>query len=186
MLTPLPTPGQAVAIRENSGREAVVRVTEVEAPLIHVASAPPFQVGEVLDGAFVDVEGTGHRMRARTLHHADDAATLRIEFVTTLRGRFLRRFAPPRPLLAELVLPSGMISGRVLDLALTGVGVAAEGVEVGDALMITLTDLDGQRVVDGVTASAVRVTDGIVGVAFDHPYDAAPAILALANDAPAR
>ncbi len=180
MSGPFPASGQAVAIRDRSGQEAVIRVVEAAAPVMQVSHAPPLRVGDLVDGAFVDGDGAGHRLRARTLYQADDRAGLRLEFVTALRGRFLQRFTPSSPLLAELVAPSGVVSGRVVDLALTGLGVETAGVQVGASFTVRLTDTAGRAVVDGVTAQAVRVDDGIVGLAFARPYDAAPVIQALA------
>ena len=46
---------------------------------------------------------------------------------------------------------------------------------------LTLTDLNGVRVVNEVAASVVHVAPGVVGVAFAEPYEAAPAMAALAS-----
>ena len=108
--------------------------------------------------------------------------------MTPLCGRFLRRFAPDRPLLADLAIcdDAGIVyrtvQGRVRDVALAGAGIAVDGSALrGDQVLVTLTDLNGVQVVSEVSASVVHVAAGVVGVAFVEPFEAAPAMAALAS-----
>ena len=73
------------------------------------------------------------------------------------------------------------MQGRVRDVALAGAGIAVEGLRSGDQVLVTLTDLNGVQVVSEVAASVVHVAAGVVGVAFVEPYEAAPAMAALAS-----
>ena len=73
------------------------------------------------------------------------------------------------------------MQGRVRDVALAGAGIAADGLRIGDQVLVTLTDLNGVRVVSEVSASVVHVAVGVVGVAFVEPFEAAPAMAALAS-----
>jgi hypothetical protein len=106
--------------------------------------------------------------------------------VTPLLGRFLRRFTPEPPLYADLGLVDEAgtvyrrVQGRVRDLALAGAGIAAEGLQAGDQLQLTLTDGDGTPVVSDLEATVVHVAAGVAGIAFAQPLDAAPAMAALA------
>ena len=94
-------------------------------------------------------DGTGYRLRGRVAHREMNETTIEVEGVTPLLGRFLRRFAPEPPLYADLGLldETGTVyrrvQGRVRDLALAGAGIAAEGLQAGDQLQLTLTDGDG-------------------------------------------
>ena len=58
------------------------------------------------------------------------------------------------------------MQGRVRDLALAGAGIAAEGLQAGDQLQLTLTDGDGVPVVSDLEASVVHVAAGVAGIAF--------------------
>ena len=112
--------------------------------------------------------------------------TIEVEGVTPLLGRFLRRFTPDRPLYADLGLldETGTVyrrvQGRVRDLALAGAGIAAEGLQAGDQLQLTLTDGDGVPVVSDLEAASCTSPPASRGSRSHEPFDAAPAMAALA------
>ena len=74
------------------------------------------------------------------------------------------------------------MQGRVRDVALAGAGIAADGLRLGDQVLVTLTDLNGgARRERGRRRASVHVAAGVVGVAFAEPFEAAPAMAALAS-----
>ncbi len=182
-----PTIGETLALRTAEGQEIVVQVRPAERPRIALTPAIPAATGEAVEAAFVAADGTGYRARGRVVHREMAETVVEIEGVTPLCGRFLRRFAPDPPLIADLAIrdESGTVyrtvQGRVRDVALAGAGIAVEGLRSGDQVLVTLTDLNGVRVVNEVAASVVHVAPGVVGVAFAEPYEAAPAMAALAS-----
>jgi len=181
-----PRTGEAIAMRVAEGHELVVRVRQAERPRIIVMPALDAPTNEGIEAAFVASDGTGYRLRGRIAHRETNETTIEVEGVTPLLGRFLRRFTPEPPLFADigLVDENGTVfrrvQGRVRDLALAGAGVAAEGLQGGDQLQLTLTDADGMPVVSDLDATVVHVAAGVAGIAFAQPFDAAPAMAALA------
>jgi hypothetical protein len=174
-------------MRLAEGQELVVRVRTVERPRIVVVPALSAATNEGIEAAFVASDGTGYRLRGRIAHREADETVIEVEGVTPLLGRFLRRFAPDPPLFADLGLvdETGTVyrrlQGRVRDLALAGAGIAAEGLQAGDQIQLTLTDGNGAPVVSDLDAAVVHVAAGVAGIAFDQPFDAAPAMAALAS-----
>jgi len=181
-----PRTGEAIAMRVADGHELVVRVRQAERPRIIVVPALDAPTNEGIEAAFVAGDGTGYRLRGRIAHREASETTIEVEGVTPLLGRFLRRFTPEPPLFADIGLldENGTVyrrvQGRVRDLALAGAGVAAEGLQGGDQLQLTLTDVDGLPVVSDLDATVVHVAAGVAGIAFAQPFDAAPAMAALA------
>jgi hypothetical protein len=181
-----PRTGEAIAMRVADGHELVVRVRQADRPRIIVVPALDAPTNEGIEAAFVASDGTGYRLRGRIAHRETNETTIEVEGVTPLLGRFLRRFAPEPPLFADigLVDENGTVfrrvQGRVRDLALAGAGVAADGLQAGDQLQLTLTDADGAPVVSDLDAAVVHVAAGVAGIAFAQPFDAAPAMAALA------
>jgi hypothetical protein len=183
-----PESGETLALRVGDV-ELVVRVRHVERTTLTVEPAIPAATGESVEAAFVDTYGTGHRVRGHVVHREVHDTRIEIDGVTPLCGRFLRRFAPDRPLLADLALRDDFgtvyrtVQGRVRDVALAGAGIVVDGVRSGDRVLVTLTDMNGQQVVSAVEATVVHVASGVVGVAFAEPFGAAPAMAALASTA---
>src|SRR5690349_3141331 len=181
-----PRTGEAIAMRVADGHELVVRVRQADRPRIVVVPALDAPTNEGIEAAFVASDGTGYRLRGRIAHRETSETTIEVEGVTPLLGRFLRRFTPETPLFADIGLldENGTVyrrvQGRVRDLALAGAGVAAEGLQGGDQLQLTLTDVDGMTVVSDLDATVVHVAAGVAGIAFAQPFDAAPAMAALA------
>jgi len=181
-----PRTGEAIAMRVADGHELVVRVRQADRPRIIVVPALDAPTNEGIEAAFVAGDGTGYRLRGRIAHREASETTIEVEGVTPLLGRFLRRFTPEPPLFADIGLldETGTVyrrvQGRVRDLALAGAGVAAEGLQGGDQLQLTLTDADGLPVVSDLDATVVHVAAGVAGIAFAQPFDAAPAMAALA------
>ena len=186
MSSMFPRTGEAIALRIAEGHEFVVRVRQADRPRITVSPALNAPTSEGIEAAFVASDGTGYRLRGRIAHREMNATTIEVEGVTPLLGRFLRRFTPDPPLFADigLVDENGTVfrrvQGRVRDLALAGAGIAAEGLQAGDQLQLTLTDADGAPVVSDLEAAVVHVAAGVAGIAFVQPFDAAPAMAALA------
>ncbi len=184
-----PQIGETLALRVGDDTELVVRVAHAARNQMTVTPAIPAATGEAIEAAFVAADGTGYRVRGHVVHREIHETRIEVGGVTPLAGRFLRRFAPDRPLLADLAIrdDAGIIyrtvQGRVRDVALAGAGIAVDGLMQGDQVLVTLTDLNGVRVVSEVAASVVHVAAGVVGVAFAEPYDAAPAMAALASTA---
>lgn len=184
-----PRTGEAIALRVADGHEVVVRVRQADRPRLALQPAIPAATGETIEAAFVDSDGTGYRARGRVVHREVAETFVEIDGVTPLCGRFLRRFAPERALIADLGIrdEAGTIyrrvQGRVRDVALAGAGIACDGLTSGDNVLMTLTDLDGTPVVDSIDATVVHVASGVIGVAFVEPFDAAPAMAALASTA---
>jgi len=187
MATVFPHTGETLALRVADGSELVVRVRSTDRTRLTLTPAIPAATGEAVEAAFVASDGTGYRVRGRVVHREMHDTVVEVEGVTPLCGRFLRRFAPDRPLLADLAICDDYgtvyrtVQGRVRDVALAGAGIAVEGLRSGDQVLVTLTDLNGVRVVNEVAASVVHVAPGVVGVAFAEPYEAAPAMAALAS-----
>jgi len=181
-----PRTGEAIAMRVADGHELVVRVRQADRPRIIVVPALDAPTNEGIEAAFVAGDGTGYRLRGRIAHREASETTIEVEGVTPLLGRFLRRFTPEPPLFADIGLldETGTVyrrvQGRVRDLALAGAGVAAEGLQGGDQLQLTLTDVDGLPVVSDLDATVVHVAAGVAGIAFAQPFHAAPAMAALA------
>ena len=181
-----PRTGEAIALRVADGHELVVRVRQSERPRIAVVPALNAPTSEGIEAAFVASDGTGYRLRGRIAHREADETVIEVEGVTPLLGRFLRRFTPDPPLFADLGLVDETgtvyrrVQGRVRDLALAGAGIAADGLQAGDQLQLTLTDADGGTVVADLDAAVVHVAAGVAGIAFVQPFDAAPAMAALA------
>jgi hypothetical protein len=181
-----PRTGEAIALRIADGHELVVHVKHADRPRIVVTPALPAATNEGIEAAFVDSDGTGYRLRGRIGHREMHDTTIEVEGVTPLLGRFLRRFTPERPMFADLALLDDAgtvyrrVQGKVRDLALAGAGIAVDGVQAGDELQMTLTDLDGTPVVSDIDAVIVHVVAGVAGIAFSQPFDAAPAMAALA------
>ena len=186
MSSMFPRTGEAIAMRVADGHELVVRVRQADRPRIIVVPALDAPTNEGIEAAFVAGDGTGYRLRGRIAHREASETTIEVEGVTPLLGRFLRRFTPEPPLFADIGLldETGTVyrrvQGRVRDLALAGAGVAAEGLQGGDQLQLTLTDADGLPVVSDLDATVVHVAAGVAGIAFAQPFDAAPAMAALA------
>lgn len=186
MSTMFPRTGEVIALRIGDGHELVVRVRQADRPRIVVMPALSAPTNEGIEAAFVASDGTGYRLRGRVAHREMNETTIEVEGVTPLLGRFLRRFTPEPPLYADLGLldETGTVyrrvQGRVRDLALAGAGIAAEGLQAGDQLQLTLTDGDGVPVVSDLEAAVVHVAAGVAGIAFAQPFDAAPAMAALA------
>lgn len=184
-----PTIGETLALRTAEGQEIVVQVRQAERPRIALTPAIPAATGEAVEAAFVAADGTGYRARGRVVHREMAETVVEIEGVTPLCGRFLRRFAPDPPLIADLAIrdESGTVyrtvQGRVRDVALAGAGIAVTGLQRGDQVLVTLSALSGEAVVSDVEATVVHVAAGVVGVAFAAPFDAAPALAALASTA---
>jgi hypothetical protein len=184
-----PTNGETLALRTAEGQEIVVQVRQAERPRIAVMPAIPAATGESVEAAFVAADGTGYRARGRVVHREMAETVVEIEGVTPLCGRFLRRFAPDPPLVADLAIrdESGTVyrtvQGRVRDVALAGAGIAVTGLQKGDQVLVTLSGPSGDPVVSDVEATVVHVAAGVVGVAFAAPFDAAPALAALASTA---
>ena len=189
MSSMFPRTGEPIALRIADGHELVVRVKQAERPRIIVTPALPAATNEGIEAAFVASDGTGYRLRGRIGHREMHDTTIEVEGVTPLLGRFLRRFTPERPMFADLALLDDAgtvyrrVQGKVRDLALAGAGIAVDGVQSGDELQITLTDLDGTPVVSDIAAMVVHVAAGVAGIAFSQPFDAAPAMAALAATA---
>lgn len=187
MPTVFPHVGETLALRVADGSELVVRVAQTDRTRVTVTPALPAATGEAIEAAFVSGDGTGYRVRGRVLHREMHETLVEVDGVTPLAGRFLRRFTPDRPLLADLAIcdETGTVyrsvQGRVRDVALAGAGISVEGLMPGDQVLVTLTDLNGVHVVSEVAASVVHVAAGVVGVAFAEPYEAAPAMAALAS-----
>src|SRR3954469_24445083 len=188
-----PRTGDAIALRVADGHELVVHVKQADRPRIIVTPALPAATNEGIEAAFVSSDGTGYRLRGRIGHREMHDTTIEVEGVTPLLGRFLRRFTPERPMFADLALldDAGTVYRRVQgqgrDLALAGAGNgrgraggcgrrAAETARPGDEPLITLTGLDGRPLVSDIEALIVRVAAGVAGIAFSHPFDAAPAM----------
>jgi hypothetical protein len=184
-----PSNGETLALRTAEGHEIVVQVRQAERPRIALTPAIPAATGESVEAAFVAADGTGYRARGRVVHREMAETVVEIEGVTPLCGRFLRRFAPDPPLVADLAIrdESGIVyrtvQGRVRDVALAGAGIAATGLQRGDQVLVTLSGPTGEPVVSDVEATVVHVAAGVVGVAFAAPFDAAPALAALASTA---
>jgi hypothetical protein len=184
-----PRTGEAIALRIADGHELVVHVKQAERPRIVVTPALPAATNEGIEAAFVASDGTGYRLRGRIGHREMHDTTIEVEGVTPLLGRFLRRFTPERALFADLALLDDAgtvyrrVQGKVRDLALAGAGIAVEGLQSGDELQMTLTDLDGTPVVADLEAVVVHVAAGVAGIAFSQPFHAAPAMAALAATA---
>jgi hypothetical protein len=184
-----PSVGAAVAIRLADGHEQVSRVVISAPPCVHVEPELTSSDGETVDVAWVTPMGLGRRGRARLVSHGDRKTVLEIVGVTELAGRFLHRFVPVSPLLAELVVfddfgqISAELTGSVRDLALTGAGLDVEGLAGGETVLITLAEVGGHAVVSGIEARVAHVeTRGgatVAGIVFSSPFDAAPAIAAL-------
>jgi hypothetical protein len=187
MPTVFPHTGETLALRIADGSEFVVRVRNADRARLTLTPAIPAATGEGIEAAFVAGDGTGYRVRGRIVHREMHDTIVEVDGVTPLCGRFLRRFAPDRPLLADIAIcdESGTVyrtvQGRVRDVALAGAGIAVDGLRSGDQVLVTLTDLNGVRVVSEVSASVVHVAAGVVGVAFVEPFEAAPAMAALAS-----
>jgi hypothetical protein len=187
MAAVFPRTGEVLALRLADGTELVACVRQAERPRLTLTPAIPAPTGEGIEAAFVAGDGTGYRVRGRIAHRETHDTVIEVDGVTPLCGRFLRRFAPDRPLLADLAIydEAGIVyrtvQGRVRDVALAGAGIAVEGLRSGDHVLVTLTDLNGVQVVSEVEASVVHVAAGVVGVAFAEPYEAAPAMAALAS-----
>jgi hypothetical protein len=187
MATPVfPAIGETLALRTAEGQEIIVEVQKSERPRVAVAPAIAAATGEALEVAFVAQDGTGYRARGRVVHREKAETFVEVEGVTPLCGRFLRRFAPDPPLLADLAIcdESGTVyrtvQGRVRDVALAGAGIVVTGLQRGDHVLVTLSGPTGEPVVADGPAAVVHVAAGVVGVAFDAPFDAAPALAALA------
>ncbi len=184
-----PTIGETLALRTAEGQEIVVQVRQAERPRVAVTPAIPAATGEPIEAAFVASDGTGYRARGRVVHREVAETIVEIEGVTPLCGRFLRRFVPDPPLVADLAIrdESGTVyrtvQGRVRDVALAGAGIAVSGLQRGDQVLVTMAGPTGEPVVSDVEATVVHVAAGVVGVAFAAPFDAAPALAALASTA---
>lgn len=182
-----PTIGETLALRTAEGQEIVVQVRQAERPRVALIPAIPAATGEAVEAAFVAADGTGYRARGRVVHREMAETVVEIEGVTPLCGRFLRRFAPDPPLIADLAIRDEAgtvyrtVQGRVRDVALAGAGISVTGLQRGDQVLVTLSALSGEPVVSDVEATVVHVAAGVVGVAFAAPFDAAPAMAALAS-----
>lgn len=189
MATVFPAIGETLAVRTAAGQELVVQVRHAERPRVALTPALPAATGESIEAVFVSTDGTGYRARGRVVHREVAETVVEIEGVTELRGRFLRRFAPDPPLVADVAIrdESGTVyrtvQGRVRDVALTGAGIAVTGLQRGDRVLVTLSGPTGEPVVSDIEATVVHVAAGVVGVAFAAPFDAAPALFALASTA---
>ncbi len=184
-----PGVGAAIAVRLHDGHEQVSRVVISLPPLVHIEPELTASDGETIDVAWVTPDGKGRRGRARLLSHSHRQTVLEIVGVTELAGRFLHRFVPINGLVAELVVfddfgqISHEVTGTVRDLALTGVGLAVDGLEGGETVLITLAELGGHAVVSGLEARVTHVElrgdVRVAGIVFSSPFDAAPAIAVL-------
>ena len=178
-----------MAVRLSDGHEQVSRVVACLPPIVHIEPELTSSDGETVDVAWVTPSGKGRRGRARLVSHGDRQTVLEIVGVTELAGRFLHRFVPLAALHAELVVfddfgqISGELTGEVLDLALTGAGIAIDGLAGGETVLITLAEVGGHAIVSGIEARVahVEVRGGVqvAGIVFSSPFDAAPAIAAL-------
>ena len=104
MATIFPHTGETLALRVADGSELVVRVRSADRPRIALTPAIPAATGEGIEAAFVAADGTGYRVRGRVVHREMHETSIEVEGVTPLCGRFLRRFAPDRPLIADLAI----------------------------------------------------------------------------------
>ena len=189
MTIEIPPIGAAVAFRLPDGHEQVSRVVHASGAEITIDPEITSLDGETIDVAWVTSAGRGRRGRARLVTHDSRPTVLEIVGVTELAGRFLHRFVPAHPLVAEIIVfddfgqISAEVTGTVRDLALTGAGLDVSGLEAGDTVLMTLAERGGHAVVTGLEAHVahVDVRGGVpfAGIVFSAPFDAAPAIAAL-------
>jgi hypothetical protein len=194
MAIEIPTVGAAVALRLHDGHEQVGRVLAARNAQVHLEPQVTASIGDEVQIAWVTHAGSGRRARARVTGHEGDETAIEVIAVTSLAGRFLRRFRPARPLIAEIrrLDSFGQVSeevfGPVRDLALAGAGVETGALEEGEMVLLTLADESGHALVADIEARVARVGEGadgrVTGLVFSSPFQAAPAVAALEQGEP--
>jgi len=192
----LPRRRATVALRLESGRDAVAQVVDGDGDYIRVAPAPVARVD-----SFVDlVWGSGatyQRATARVIEANGGGLWLALGAATPIERRFFQRVPPPRSLRAEIRrldrngAPAEVLRGTVHDLSVGGVGVLLDkAIAEGTAVEVSVLETDGRVLLQRIHGEIVRVTvDGrgtIAGARFDAVWECVHALRDLLEPGPSR